>query len=115
MRRLATSGVLALVLATFGAASAAAAGPQPNPNAGYAELDCTNGAQVIWVNFVAADLSDGGNPALVVSGDPGRIFKVISLTGPEGTLTTHFNGAPQLERVVCVDPWGYYLTGVFIP
>jgi hypothetical protein len=115
MKRFATSMVLALAMATLGAAGVAASGPQPNPNAGYAELDCTNGTQVIWVNFVAADLGNGEVPGHVVSGDPGRIFKVISVTGPEGSLTTNFNGAPKLERVDCTDALGYVLTGVFIP
>lgn len=112
--RLVIATALALVLATLGAAGVSAA-PTSNPNAGEVELSCTNGQQLIWVNFLASNLSGGEAPAIVVASDAGRVYKVISVSGPEGTYFTHFHGAPMLERVVCTDPWGYDLTGVFIP
>jgi hypothetical protein len=119
MKRFPTSMILALALATLAAASAAAAGPQPNPNAGYVELDCTNGTQVIWVNFRASDLSNGGGvPAIEVSGDAGRVYKVITASVDGETFVTHFDGAGRFDRVVCTheSPYGFVtLTGVFIP
>jgi hypothetical protein len=118
MRRLATSVVLALVLATFGAAGAAATGPQPNPNAGNVEFYCTNGTQVIWVNFRASDLSNGGAPAIVVNGDAGRVYKVLSASVAGETFVTHLPGNLPFEPVECTHDSEYglvTLTGVFIP
>lgn len=117
-RRLLIASALALVLATLGAADAGAAGPQPNPNAGDVQLSCDNGQQLIWVNFLASDLSGGGAPAIVVAGDAGRVYKVISATVAGETFVTHFDGAPQFDRVVCThdSPYGLVaLTGVFVP
>jgi hypothetical protein len=118
MKRSAASMILALVLATLGVAGAAAAGPQPNPNAGNVELDCTSGTQVIWVNFRASDLSNGGAPAIVVNGDAGRVYKVLSASVGGETLYTHLPSDLPFDPVVCThdSPYGpVTLTGVFIP
>jgi hypothetical protein len=118
MRRLATSMTLALALATLGAASAGAAGPSPNPNAGEVVLSCENGAQVIWVNFLASDLSGGGSPAIVVEGDAGRVYKVLSASVGGDTFVTRLPGNLPFDPVECThdSPYGLVtLTGVFIP
>ena len=117
--RLATTTIMAFALATLGAASASAAGPSPNPNAGEVELTCENGAQIIWVNFRASDLSAGGSPAIVVEGDAGRVYKVLSYSVEGGD--TYFTRLPSnlpLDQVECThdSPFGEVtLTGVFIP
>lgn len=118
MRRLATATALAFVLATLGAASAGAAGRSANPNGGEVTLDCTNGAQVIWVNLVASDLSGGGSPAIVVDGDAGRIYKVLSYSVGGETAFTRLPGHLPFDPVECShdSPYGpVTLTGVFIP
>ena len=120
MRRLATSTALALVLATLGAASVGAADRSHNRNAGEVLLDCSNGETVrIWVNLVASDLSAGGGvPAIVVDGDAGRVFKVLSYSVGGDTFPTLFPGNLPFDPVACThdSPWGEVtLTGVFIP
>jgi hypothetical protein len=119
MRRITTSTMLALVLATLGTAGAAAAGPKANPNAGEVELACENGTQVIWVNFLASDLSNGGGvPAIVVDGDAGRVYKVMSASVAGETFITRLPGNLPFDPVVCThdSPYGLVtLTGVFIP
>ena len=118
MKRLATSMTLALVLVALGAAGVSAGRPM-NPNGGEVPLDCTNGEQVIWVNFLASDLSGGGHPGIVVEGDAGRVFKVLSFSVDGGDpFYTRFPGPAPFEPVVCTHPLGestVTLTGVFIP
>jgi hypothetical protein len=118
MRRFAASMALALALATLGAAGTAAAGPRPNANADYVQLDCTNGTQVIWVNFLASDLADGGVPAIVVDGGAGRVYKVMSVSVGGETFFTRLPDQLPFDPVVCThdSPYGLVtLTGVFIP
>lgn len=118
MRQLATATALALVLATLGAASAGAAGRSANPNGGEVTLDCTNGAQVIWVNMVASDRSDGGSPAIVVAGDAGRVYKVLTVSVAGDTFHTRLPSHLPFDPVECShdSPYGpVTLTGVFIP
>ncbi len=118
MKRLATSMTLALVLVALGA-TGVSAGRQMNPNAGEVPLDCSNGEQVIWVNFLASDLSGGGHPGIVVEGDAGRVFKVLSFSvdGSE-PFYTRFPGPAHFAPVECTHPLDgmtVTLTGVFIP
>jgi hypothetical protein len=120
MKRLAMSIVAALALATVGASSAGAAGPKANANAGEVELSCENGQQIVWVNFLASDLSAGGGvPAIVVDGDAGRVYKVLSASVGDETIFTRFPGPPPFDPVVCTHENELYglvtLTGVFIP
>lgn len=118
MKRLATPLVLACVLATLAASSVGAAGPKPNRNAGEIELSCDNGAQLIWVNVRASDLSGGGAPAIVVDGDAGQVYKVLSYSIGGETLFTRLPDHLPFPPVVCTHPLDgmtVTLTGVFIP
>jgi hypothetical protein len=118
MKRLATSVALALVLVALGA-TGVSAGRSMNPAGGEVPLDCTNGEQVIWVNFIASDLSGGGHPGIVVEGDAGSVFKVLSFQVDSGPVySTRFPAPPAFEPVECSHPLGestVTLTGVFIP
>jgi hypothetical protein len=117
MRRIAVSTSLALALVTLGAVSVAAAGPSTNPTSGQVELSCSDGTRVIWVNFVASDLSAGGTPAIVIDGD-GRVFKVSSASAGGETIYTKLPSQLPFEPITCTHDSEYglvTLTGVIIP
>lgn len=117
-RRLAVATALALLITALAAAGVSATGPGPNANAGELELSCDNGEQMIWVNFRASDLSDGGAPAIVVAGDAGRVYKVLSVSLGGETFFTRLPDRLPFAPVQCShdSPYGLVtLTGVFIP